>query len=103
MAEAVCFILINNKKWEKPKKHASSPPSSESSIPRTNDCTRHHSPNLCFNSTVNDKSKDIKKGGKHDAKEKQEVSTLNSMKIRELEKTKVGMYFAHNTQLGPPY
>ena len=25
------------------------------------------------------------------------------MKIRELEKTKVGMYFEHNTQLGPPF
>lgn len=49
---------------------------------------------------MNDRSKDIIK--KKDVK-KEEVSTLNSMKIRELEKTKVGMYFAHNTQLGPPY
>ena len=31
------------------------------------------------------------------------MSTLNHMKIRELEKNKVGMYFQHNTQLGPPY
>ena len=31
------------------------------------------------------------------------MSTLNNMKIRELEKAKVGMYFEHNTQLGPPY
>ena len=48
---------------------------------------------------VNGKSKDIQKP----VKEKQEVSTLNNMKIRELEKAKVGMYFEHNTQLGPPY
>lgn len=47
---------------------------------------------------MNEKSKDIAK-----AKAKPEVSTLNNMKIRELEKNKVGMYFEHNTQLGPPY
>ena len=49
-------------------------------------------------SKINEKSKDIKK-----TEQRQEVSKLNSMKIRELEKTKVGMYFEHNTQLGPPY
>ena len=48
----------------------------------------------------NKKSKDIKKPEKSAP---QEVSALNQMKIRELEKTKVGMYFQHNTQLGPPY
>ena len=46
---------------------------------------------------MNNKSKDIQKP------KKEEVSTLNNMKIRELEKAKVGMYFEHNTQLGPPY
>ena len=47
---------------------------------------------------VNEKSKDIQKTA-----QKPEVSTLNNMKIRELEKSKVGMFFEHNTQLGPPY
>jgi len=43
-------------------------------------------------SKINEKSKDIQK-----KKPAEEVSTLNNMKIRELEKTKVGMYFEHNT------
>jgi U3 small nucleolar RNA-associated protein 24 len=31
------------------------------------------------------------------------VSLLNNVTIKELEKQKVGLFFAHNTQLGPPY
>ena len=49
---------------------------------------------LCVFRKVNEKSKDIKKDKKKPA---EEVSTLNNMKIRELEKAKVGMYFEHNT------
>ena len=51
---------------------------------------------------INEKSKPIGKA-KDKAEDKGAVSGLNQIKIRALEKQKVGMYFEHNTQLGPPY
>ena len=58
---------------------------------------------------VNDRSKDIKKNErakddtKIDSQKNSKLSQLNNVKIREMEKQKVGMFFEHNTQLGPPY
>ena len=49
--------------------------------------------------SVNAKSKDIQKRSKDNAEGKSEVSKLNSVKIREMEKQKVGMFFEHNTSL----
>ena len=55
-------------------------------------------------SKVNSKSKDIfKKAKDKPDTTKVEVSKLNQVTIRELERQKVGMFFEHNTQLGPPY
>ena len=55
---------------------------------------------------VNDRSKEIKKNerGKdvHDPAS-QKMSAVNGVTIRSMEKQKVGMFFEHNTQLGPPY
>ena len=55
--------------------------------------------------TVNQKSKDIQKRDKDDYKKNnhQSLSKFNNITIRSIEKNKVGMYFEHNTQLGPPY
>ena len=54
---------------------------------------------------VNDRSKDIKKNER--SKDKQEVnkkmSSVNNVTIKAMEKQKVGMFFEHNTQLGPPF
>ena len=54
---------------------------------------------------VNDRSKEIKKNER--AKDKSagdhKMSSINNIKIKEMEKQKVGMFFEHNTQLGPPY
>ena len=56
------------------------------------------------NRKVNSKSKDIfKKAKDKPDPTKFEVSKLNQVTIRELERQKVGMFFEHNTQLGPPY
>lgn len=55
---------------------------------------------------VNDRSKDIKKNERQkDNPESKngKVSLINNVSIKELEKQKVGLFFAHNTQLGPPY
>jgi U3 small nucleolar RNA-associated protein 24 len=54
---------------------------------------------------INDRSKDIKKNQreKDAGKTEEKVSKLNNVTIKELEKQKVGLFFAHNTQLGPPY
>ena len=53
---------------------------------------------------VNAKSKDIKKQReKDDSAGKTVMSKLNQVKIKEMEKQKVGLFFEHNTQLGPPY
>eukprot|EP00351_Strombidinopsis_sp_SopsisLIS2011_P001683 CAMPEP_0116886494 /NCGR_PEP_ID=MMETSP0463-20121206/20377_1 /TAXON_ID=181622 /ORGANISM="Strombidinopsis sp, Strain SopsisLIS2011" /LENGTH=78 /DNA_ID=CAMNT_0004547037 /DNA_START=21 /DNA_END=257 /DNA_ORIENTATION=+ len=49
-------------------------------------------------------SKEIKKQrGKDDKHDQGKKSKLNEMKIHQLEKAKVGLFFEHNTQLGPPY
>ena len=57
---------------------------------------------------VNDRSKEIMK--KHRSKDnpdgqhrEQSVSKVNHIAIKEMEKQKVGLFFEHNTQLGPPY
>ena len=54
---------------------------------------------------VNDRSKDIKKNqrAKDNAQGKEVESQINNVKIKQMEKQKVGMFFEHNTQLGPPY
>ena len=55
---------------------------------------------------VNDRSKAIKKNERqkdNPGATNQKVSLINNVSIKELEKQKVGMFFAHNTQLGPPY
>ena len=54
---------------------------------------------------VNDRSKDIKKNqrAKDNAQGKEVESQINNVKIKQTEKQKVGMFFEHNTQLGPPY
>jgi len=52
--------------------------------------------------SVNAKSKDIKRS-KDSAEGKKVVSKVNQVNIREMEKQKVGLFFEHNTQLGPPY
>jgi U3 small nucleolar RNA-associated protein 24 len=55
---------------------------------------------------VNDRSKDIKKNQRvkdDPTKPEEKTSLLNNVSIKELEKQKVGLFFAHNTQLGPPY
>ena len=59
---------------------------------------------------VNDRSKDIKKNEREKDrldrtkdKPNEKISLLNNVSIRDLEKQKVGLFFAHNTQLGPPY
>ena len=62
---------------------------------------------MCSNSTslfrkVNKKADPFKKP-KDVAESRMEQSKLNAVNIRELEKQKVGMFFEHNTQLGPPY
>ena len=51
---------------------------------------------------VNKKADPFKKP-KDVAESRMEQSKLNAVNIRELEKQKVGMFFEHNTQLGPPY
>ena len=56
--------------------------------------------------SVNQKSKDIYKRGKDQADTSEKnvtLSKLNNVRIKEMEKQKVGMFFEHNTQLGPPY
>jgi len=55
---------------------------------------------------VNDRSKDIKKNERqkdNPESKNEKVSLINNVSIKELEKQKVGLFFAHNTQLGPPY
>ena len=53
---------------------------------------------------VNAKSKDIKKQREKDnSSGKEVIAKLNAVKIKEMEKQKVGLFFEHNTQLGPPY
>ena len=55
---------------------------------------------------VNDRSKEIKKNQRvkdDPTKPEEKTSLLNNVSIKELEKQKVGLFFAHNTQLGPPY
>ena len=54
---------------------------------------------------VNDRSKEIKKNerAKDSASGSQKISNLNNVKIKQMEKQKVGLFFEHNTQLGPPY
>ena len=54
---------------------------------------------------VNDRSKEIKKNerAKDSASGSQKISNLNNVKINQMEKQKVGLFFEHNTQLGPPY
>ena len=55
---------------------------------------------------VNDRSKDIKKNQRvkdDPTKPEEKTALLNNVSIKELEKQKVGLFFAHNTQLGPPY
>ena len=48
---------------------------------------------------VNDRSKDIKKNerAKDNSQKDSKTSQLNNVKIREMEKQKVGMFFEHNT------
>ena len=55
---------------------------------------------------VNDRSKEIKKnerGKDTNDPSRQNMSAVNQVTIRNMEKQKVGMFFEHNTQLGPPY
>ena len=54
---------------------------------------------------INDRSKEIKKNERaKDVREtSSKVSQINNVNIRSMEKQKVGMFFEHNTQLGPPY
>jgi hypothetical protein len=49
---------------------------------------------------VNDRSKDIKKNQRQKddpTKPEEKISLLNNVSIKELEKQKVGLFFAHNT------
>ena len=48
---------------------------------------------------VNDRSKDIKKNerAKDNAQGKEVESQINNVKIKQMEKQKVGMFFEHNT------
>ena len=52
---------------------------------------------------MNKKSDPFKKQKDKQDTSKTEISKLNNVTIREMEKQKVGMFFEHNTQLGPPY
>ena len=54
---------------------------------------------------VNDRSKDIKKNerSKDKSGDNKTLSKINNIDIKEIEKQKVGLFFEHNTQLGPPY
>ena len=51
---------------------------------------------------MNKKSDPFNKA-KDKVESKAEKSKLNQVNIRDLEKQKVGLFFEHNTQLGPPY
>ena len=48
-----------------------------------------------------DNSKQIKKDSKPE--EKKKTTHLNEVEIKKMEKERVGLFFSHNMQLGPPY
>ena len=50
-----------------------------------------------------DSSKQIKKGKDNEEKKEVKVSSLNEIEIKRMEKDRVGLFFEHNMQLGPPY
>ena len=58
-----------------------------------------------------DDSKQIKKGGGEEKKKQldvgqkkpEKISHLNEIEIKRMEKERVGLFFEHNMQLGPPY
>mmetsp|Transcript_17262 Transcript_17262/g.16473 ORF Transcript_17262/g.16473 Transcript_17262/m.16473 type:complete len:82 (+) Transcript_17262:67-312(+) len=51
---------------------------------------------------VSEKSKKIGKAGKEEKKEEKKT-VLSQMEIKKVEKGRVGLFFEHNMQLGPPY
>ena len=50
----------------------------------------------------NQNSKQIKKADKPNPAPAK-ISNLNEIEIKRMEKEKVGLFFEHNMQLGPPY
>ena len=55
-----------------------------------------------------DDSKQIKKTGDKDKiecapKKPEKITNLNEIEVKRMEKERVGLFFEHNMQLGPPY